>query len=451
MPGFSMTLSTVAGALGIEYAGRDLMLSGISTDTRQIKAGELFIALCGPNFDGHQFIETAIAKGAVAVVTQQEVKTSIPFLLVKDSRLALGQLASTWRRQFDIPLIAVTGSNGKTTVKEMLASIFAQQGQPLSTEGNFNNDIGVPLTLFRLDEMHTAAIIEMGANHPGEIEYLTMLARPTVAIVNNAGEAHLEGFDSLEGVAEAKGEIYSGLNSNGVAVINVDDPYSYVWQELCDGKEFITFGLEKDADVMADYKMTSMGLVLKIRTKQQSAEVLLAMLGRHNVMNALAAIAASLATGVNFDVILKGLQNMPIVSARLQLKQGLSGSRVIDDTYNANPASLRAGISVLADFPGRHFLVLGDMAELGDDAESLHHHAGIDAKRQGVDRLYAVGELAQQTCKGFAEGATWFKHQQEMIAVLREELTEDVTLLIKGSRCMHMERVVEAITSGEGI
>ena len=450
MSGFNMSLSAIALALGVEYDGMDVVLSGVSTDTRQIKAGELFIALRGPNFDGHQFIEQAIANGAGAVISEQDIKQSVPCLVVKDCRLALGQIASAWRQQFDIPVIAVTGSNGKTTVKEMLASIFSQQGKPLSTEGNLNNDIGVPLTLFRLDSTHTAAIIEMGANHPGEIEYLSMLTQPTIALVNNAGEAHLEGFGSLEGVAEAKGEIYSGLSSHGVAVINVDDPYTYVWQELCEGKAYITFGLEKDADVMADYKMTYIGLEACIRANKKSVEVLLPLMGRHNVMNALAATAVAVAAGIEFDVIVTGLQNMQPVSGRLELKQGLAGSRIIDDTYNANPASLRAGLSVLADFPGRHYLALGDMAELGDDAAQIHQQAGIEAKLQGVDKLYAVGELAKMAARGFAEGAIWFARQQEMIDALRQDLHEEVTLLIKGSRRMHMERVVEALSTGKG-
>lgn len=448
MSGFSMTLSSTASALGIEYRGKDCLLAGVSTDSRTIKAGELFIALRGPNFDGHQFIDKALAAGAAAVVAERAFNIDMPCLVVKDSRLALGQLASAWRQQFSIPLIAVTGSNGKTTVKEMLASIFSQQGQPLSTQGNFNNDIGMPLTLLRLDASHTAAIIEMGANHPGEIEYLSMLAQPTVAIVNNAAEAHLEGFGSLEGVAEAKGEIYSGLPSNGVAVINVDDRFSYVWQELCEGKEFITFGLQQDADVMADYKMTYEGLLLTIKTSGDVGEVLLPLLGRHNVMNALAATAAALATGVNFEMILQGLQNMQPVAGRLQFKTGIAGSRVIDDTYNANPASLRVGVAALMDFPGRHYLALGDMGELGEAAPQMHQQAGADAKQQGVDKLYAVGELAKHATVGFAEGAQWFAGQEEMIAALHNDLQQDVTLLVKGSRRMHMERVVEAITTG---
>ena len=446
MSGFNMTVHSVASALGFEYKGDDISLTGVSTDTRNIKAGELFIALRGPNFDGHQFIEKAIAGGAVAIVAEQEVNHQIPCFVVDNSRHALGRLASAWRQQFDIPVIAVTGSNGKTTVKEMLASIFAQEGMPLSTKGNFNNDIGVPLTLFRLDKSNTSAIIEMGANHSGEIEHLTALAKPTVALVNNAAEAHLEGFGSLQGVAEAKGEIYSGLGTDGVAVINVDDQYSYIWQELCEGKEFITFGLINDADVSATYEATSEGTKIQLKTIQNSGEVLLPLLGRHNVMNALAATAAALATGIDFDVIRKGLQSMQSVSGRLQLKQGLASSLVIDDTYNANPSSLRAGISVLVDFPGKHYLALGDMGELGDDEVQLHHQAGVDAKAQGVDKLYAYGDLAQQATMGFADGAEWFKQQQEMIKALQSDLNENVTLLVKGSRRMHMERVVEAVT-----
>lgn len=450
MSGFKMTLSAAASALGLSDIRDDIQLQGVSTDTRNIQSGELFVALRGPNFDGHQFIEQAIAKGAAAIVADHEVAVSIPCLVVKDCRLALGQLASAWRQLFNIPVIAVTGSNGKTTVKEMLASIFSVHGNPLSTIGNLNNDIGVPLTLFRLDATHTAAIIEMGANHPGEIEYLSMLTQPTIALVNNAGEAHLEGFGSVEGVAEAKGEIYSGLTSHGVAVINVDDPYTYVWQELCEGKEFMTFGLEHDADVMATYKMTYIGLEMNIRTNEKSVEVLLPLMGKHNVMNALAATTVALAAGIELNDIVTGLQNLQMVSGRLEPKEGLAGCRIIDDTYNANPSSLRAGIAVLNDFPGQHYLVMGDMAELGDDAEQRHLQAGIEAKQQGVNRLYAIGELAQRAVQGFGEDAMWFEDQPTLIASLKEGLSEETTLLIKGSRRMHMERVVEALTTGKG-
>ena len=445
-----MSLAQSAQAVNGKMIGANVEFGSVTTDTRKAGEGDLFVALVGPHFDGHDFISQAKQAGVVAALVSRKVDAELPYVIVDDTRIGLGKLAAFWRAQFEYPLVAVTGSNGKTTVKEMLASIFAQQGKPLSTEGNLNNDIGVPLTLFRLDSTHTAAIIEMGANHPGEIEYLSMLTQPTIALVNNAGEAHLEGFGSLEGVAEAKGEIYSGLSSHGVAVINVDDPYTYVWQELCEGKEYITFGLEKDADVMADYKMTYIGLEACIRANKKSVEVLLPLMGRHNVMNALAATAVAVAAGIEFDVIVTGLQNMQPVSGRLELKQGLADSRIIDDTYNANPASLRAGLSVLADFPGRHYLALGDMAELGDDAAQIHQQAGIEAKLQGVDKLYAVGELAKMAARGFAEGAIWFARQEEMIDALRQDLHEDVTLLIKGSRRMHMERVVEALSTGKG-
>lgn len=447
MSGFNMMLSAAASALGIEYNGNDCQLTGVSTDTRQIKSGELFIALRGPNFDGHQFIEKAIANGAAAVITDHETNFIIPCLVVKDTRIALGKLASAWRQQFTIPLVAVTGSNGKTTVKEMLASIFSQQGHTLSTQGNFNNDIGVPLTLFRLDKTHTAAVIEMGANHAAEIEYLTMLAHPTVAVVNNAAEAHLEGFGSLLGVATSKGEIYSGLGPDGVAVINTDDKFAYVWEELCEGKSVISFGLNSDADVTARYEMTGTGMKLHIRAGEQSDEVLLPLLGRHNVMNALAATSVALGAGLSLDVIIKGLACIESVPGRQQLLTGLNGSRIINDTYNANPSSLRAGVSVLVEFPGKRYLALGDMGELGNDATQMHKEAGLDARQQGVDRLYAVGELAQHACQGFAEGAQWYEQQEELIEALQQELDQDVTLLVKGSRRMHMERVVEAVTA----
>lgn len=446
--GFLMRLHEAAEAIGARYAGKDILLQGVSTDTRTLQAGQLFIALRGPNFDGHDYVARAIELGAVACMVEHPIANS-PALIVEDTRLALGQLARAWRRRFTLPIVAVTGSNGKTTVKEMLASIFARQGAMLATRGNLNNDIGVPLTLLGLDQSHTSAVVEMGANHPGEIAYLTGLTDPTVAIVTNAASAHLEGFGSLEGVAKAKGEIFQSLNNEGVAIINADDAYASLWQDLAGDRARLTFGVNNPADVSARWQAEATGCRIKASTPDGDLDIHLSLLGEHNVINALAAIAAAQAAGISLETIRAGLEAMQSVPGRLQLKAGINGSRIIDDTYNANPASLVAAIRVLADFDGEHILVLGDMGELGEDARLLHADAGRNAKQSGVHRLYTIGPMAAAAAQAFGEGAYRFEDQAAAIDALKDELDSRMTLLIKGSRLSYMERVVTALTGEE--
>jgi len=445
--GFRMRLHEAAEALGARWAGNDVMLQGVSTDTRTLQAGQLFVALRGPHFDGHDYLAEAKAKGAAACMVEKPV-ANCPALIVSDTRLALGKLARAWRRRFAIPLIAVTGSNGKTTVKEMLASILVQQGNALATRGNLNNDIGLPLTLFRLDEQQASAVVEMGANHAGEIAYLTRLAEPDIAIITNAAPAHLEGFGSLEGVAKAKGEIFQGLGNHGTAIINADDRFAPLWRDLAKNNQQLTFGLHQPADISAHWQAGDRGSQLRVTTPQGEMELHLALLGEHNVMNALAAIAAAQAAGMPLAVIKAGLERMQPVPGRLQLKPGRNGSRIIDDTYNANPASLAAAIQVLAGFAGQTILVLGDMGELGEDALSLHATAGRAAKAADIDALYSVGSMAQAAAQAFGEGAQSFTDQASAIAALQPKLTSHVTVLLKGSRLSHMERVVDALVQG---
>lgn len=445
---FTMKLSQVAQILGTEFVGEDVLVKGISTDTRTLQGGELFIALRGENFDANEFALKAVQQGAIACVTEKIVEGVDNCVIVDDTRIALAKLARAWRAQFAIPVIAVTGSNGKTTVKEMIAAILGQQGNVLATQGNFNNDIGVPLTLFRLDEKHDSAIIEMGANHPGEIAYLVAIANPDVGIVNNAAAAHLEGFGSLEGVARTKGEMFAGLSENATAIINADDQFFSLWKEMAGSRKKICFGLGSNTDVTTQWEAGSNGSELSVATPEQSFTVQLPLPGKHNVMNALAAIAACMAAGIPVNTIKAGLESMQPVKGRLQLKQGVNGSQVIDDTYNANPASLSVALDVLKSFSGQHFLALGDMGELGEESQVLHEEAGKQAKESGVQRLFTLGPLAEFSCKAFGQGAESFQKHEDMIDVLKTELHEQITLLVKGSRSMQMEKIVEAVSIG---
>ena len=445
-----MSLQEASQALSANYSGDDVSLDGVSTDTRNLSGGELFIALRGPNFDGHDFIAAAIKGGVAAVLVDHEMELAIPQLIVSDTRLAMGQLARAWREKFNIPVFAITGSNGKTTVKEMLASILSGQGDVHATKGNLNNDIGVPLTLFELGEQHSSAVIEMGANHPGEIRYLVEMAKPDVAIITNAAAAHLQGFGSLEGVAKAKGEIYAGLLNEGIAIINADDQFASLWRDIIKPRQKVEFGLEHDCDVSAEFKPTINGNETIIKTAQVEIKINLPLLGQHNVMNALAATAAALAIKVSPDIIKHGLESMQAVPGRLQVKPGVHGSRIIDDTYNANPASLNAAMTVLQGFKGGHFLALGDMAELGHGEEELHRQVGQDARQQGIDRLYTLGELAKHAANEFGEHAYSFDARDSMVLALNKDLHKEATLLVKGSRRMRMECVVEALINEKG-
>lgn len=446
---FNWPLQRIAAAAQGSLLGTAATISGISTDTRTIKPGDLFIALRGPNFDAHDFAADAVALGAAAVMVERQLAVPVPQVIVPDTRLALGHLAGARRAQFNIPVIAITGSNGKTTVKEMIAAICAQRGAVLATQGNLNNDIGVPLTLLRINSSHKFAVVEMGANHPGEIAYLTHLTRPDVALINNAGPAHLEGFGSLQGVAQAKGEIYGGLSSQGVGIVNADDNFAGLWRGLCRNHAVLSFGLSNTADVSARWVTDALGSHVTIITGQGEVEVTLRLLGRHNIMNALAASAAALACGCSLQDIKQGLESLQPVKGRLQLKHGKNGSKIIDDTYNANPASFKAALDVLSIYPGQRYVALGDMGELGEGAAQMHREIGAYAKSSGIDRLYTVGQFAQFAAEGFGPRAKEYRDQPGIIGALLSDLTAEVTLLVKGSRSMHMEDVVNALTQSE--
>ena len=442
-----MTLAAAAQVLNGSLRGADARFTGVSTDTRTLARGDLFVALVGPRFDGHVFIAEAASKGAVgALVSRDPGEAVVPLVQVEDTRLALGRLAADWRRQFRMPLVAVTGSNGKTTVKNMIAAILSERGPTLATQGNLNNDIGVPLTLLRLRAGDRYAVIEMGMNHPGEIDYLTGLARPTVALVNNAAAAHLAGLGSVEAVARAKGEIFAGLAEDGVAVVNADDAYADLWRGLAAPRPILTFGLDRHADVTARYTLDADGSTIELRTPRGEITMRLPLLGRHNVMNALAASGAALSAGASLADIQAGLEKLKAVSGRLEVKRGVNGARVLDDTYNANPGSLAAGVEVLKSAGGERVLVLGDMGELGEAARDIHRRVGELARQLGIQRLFAVGELTREAVAAFGPGAEHFVSHEALIDRLNQVLRGDMTVLVKGSRLMKMEQVVAGIT-----
>ncbi len=452
-----MLLSTAAQVLGGKLIGGDVEFAAVSTDSRAISAGDLFVALHGDKFDGSQFVSLAAKKGAVAALVNvgsyDGEEMPCPLLLVEDTRLALGKLSGYWRDQFSIPVVGITGSNGKTTVKEMLTAVLREatgsDDAVLATLGNFNNDIGMPLTLLKLRAQHRYAVIEMGMNHTGEIDYLTRLARPDVALINNAGSAHLANLGSLQAIAQAKGEIFSGMKKNGVAIINADENFATMWRDLTEGHTSIEFALEAPALITAKWQAHEFGTHIDVQTPKGNFAANLQVPGIHNVRNALAATAAAVALGVSPDVIAAGLEKFSGVAGRLQRKPAWNGATVIDDSYNANPASLRAAIEVLTQAAGKKILVMGDMGELGVEAARLHAEMGAEAKALGVNKLLALGELSSYAVKEFGSGAQHFQSIEDLLETLKPELDKDSTVLVKGSRFMKMERVVKELVSGK--
>ncbi len=439
-----MSLAQTSQILGGQLVGEDTVYLSVSTDTRTLPEGALYFALKGEHFDGHTFLNAAKQAGAAGAVVSDINNIDLPQVKVEDTRKALGRLAAAWRQHFKGKVIAITGSNGKTTVKEMIAAILAKQGDVLATKGNLNNDIGLPLTLLGL-ENQDYAVIEMGANHHGEIDYLTHIANPDVAVITNAGPAHLEGFGSIKGVAEAKSEIYRGLSQAGTAIINADDEFADYWLAACKNKTVIRFALDHEAEVKGEWQQGATESVLKITADSTSFEVSLHVPGKHNAMNALAAVAACLAAGAEIESMQKGLDAFSSVKGRLNIMTAINGATVIDDTYNANPASLSAGLDVLKVMPGEHWLVLGDMGELGEDSQQLHSDVAKLAKQKNVHQLYATGENSKVTVKAFGDHAMHFSTPKDLIDYLLPRLHQNLSVLIKGSRFMKMEKVVESL------
>ncbi len=439
-------LNTAAAALQGKLRGNNVEFTRVATDTRSIQPGDLFVALKGERFDGHAYAQQALDQGAAAVlVSSDSACDAAPAIVVADTRLALGQLAAWWRDQMPARLVGVTGSNGKTTVKEMLAAILAAASSEqavLATAGNFNNDIGLPLTLLKLRPQHRFGVIEMGMNHAGEIDYLTRLTRPDVALVNNAGAAHVGLLGSVEAVARAKGEIFAGLGEHGVAIINADDTHAALWRGLVGNKAVLDFGLTQAAAVQGRYHAASNAV--DVMTADVCFTPHLQVIGEHNARNALAATAAALALGIDSDAIVRGLALFRGVAGRMQTKPALHGATLIDDSYNANPDSVRAALAVLAAVPGTKLLVLGDMGELGDSAAEMHAEIGAAARAAGVNALLALGDLSRAAVLAFGAGAMHFERIEELLAEVENRLAADVTVLVKGSRFMQMERVVKS-------
>jgi UDP-N-acetylmuramoyl-tripeptide--D-alanyl-D-alanine ligase len=443
-----MRLHEVAQALNAAAVGADVAIDGVVTDTRKLSPGCLFVALRGPRFDGHSFAARALEQGAAAVMLAADAQMSIsPAIVVDDTLQALGKLAAWHRSRMPARIAAITGSNGKTTVKEMLAAILAAEAgeaSVLATEGNLNNDIGMPLTLLKLTPEHRYAAIEMGMNHPGEIAYLTQIARPDVALVNNALRAHLEGLGSVEAIARAKGEIYAGLKPDGIALINADDPHAPLWRSLAVMHKVIGFGFAADADVRI---VAESPLTLETPAGRIAAE--LRVPGRHNLRNAAAAASLALALDIPVAAIAQGLASYSGVKGRLQAHACILGATLIDDTYNANPDSVLAAIQVLAARPGQRILVLGDMGELGPNAAELHREVGLKAKAAGIERLLCLGEMTHNTVATFGQGSMHFERIEELLAEIECALGPEVTILVKGSRFMQMERVVQSFKESD--
>lgn len=448
-------LSDLARHLRAGLQGEDRVFRRVITDTRKLEAGDLYVALRGENFDGHDFVASACEKGAAGALVSRAVGCDLPQVRVDDTLSALQNYAAGWRARFDLPVVAVTGSNGKTTTKQMLAAIFAARGEVAATQGNLNNHIGLPLTLLSLRAEHRTAVIEMGANHPGEIALLTHIARPNVGVVTQAGDAHLEGFGSREGVARGKGELFAGLRG-GIAIINKDDAFAPLWRELAGQSSVITFGFSEDADVRAvnaqpHPPQAPTGMRFTLQAQEGRQTVSLPLPGRHNVSNALAAAACAVALGMDLKDIAAGLARIEIPQGRLNWKTTPEGARLLDDTYNANPTSLQAAMELLAGLPGERWLILGGMAELGADAARLHFEAGQRAKQLGIDRLLVLGPLAGEAMKGFGPGAIWYDDAQALADAARKGLSKNVAVLVKGSRSSRMERVVAALTGKSAV
>lgn len=449
-----MDLRQAATALEAQLLGDNVDFSSVSIDTRCLQVGDLYVAIKGERFDGHEFITQAEQAGAVALVVETRQQSVLPQLLVTDTRLALGQLASAWRQNVDTKILAVTGSNGKTTVKEICTTILQQQAVVLSTCGNLNNDIGVPLTLLKLASDHRYAVIEMGANHLGEIAYSSGLVSPDVGVITNAGNAHLEGFGSREAVAQGKGEIINTLKAQGTAVLCADDAYLDEWKDRAKRCSVITFGLSAGADVQAiniQPGSSNRGFYtdFSVLYADQSEEVRLPLAGQHNVLNALAATAACLALGVSLVDIALGLAKVKPVPGRMQLLTGVKGGQVVHDAYNANPSSFLAALEALSGQEKELWVALGAFGELGQTSPELHAELGKNARKQGVTRLFATDADCQFAVDAFGEGGFYFEQQAHLIEAVQKQFNSDIILLVKGSRSQKMEHLVAALCDYE--
>ena len=446
-----LTINDAAELLGISSFDINVAITGAAIDSRKVKGGDLFVAIVGEHNDGHHYISAAREAGAAVALVSKLQNDNLPQLLVNDVVRGFGKLAAYWRKQCHCKVIAVTGSNGKTTVKEMLAAILSQSHYVIATEGNLNNSLGVPLTLFRIQKDTDYVVIEMGANHAGEIAGLVKLAGPTVSLINNVSEAHIEGFGSIEGVVKAKSEIYSNLPNDGVGVFNADMSYTKYWQNLLNEQTSLSFGVNSSADVRAsDYQsyVTSSHFMVKI--DDVFHYINLPLPGSHNMSNALAAMAVSKALSINVEDMVSGLDSVESVPHRLQIRLGIKSATILDDSYNANPASYEQAIATLKTFPGEHWLVLGDFGELGIESEVIHTNLGVKAKSAGIKRLLTIGNKSRSANSAFGEGAVHFSDLTSIQEYLESRLSKDITCLIKGSRFMQLDRLAdELVIRGE--
>ena len=443
----NLTLHEAAKCLQLPLPANNTPFQGLSIDTRTLNPGNLFIAIKGTRVDGHDLLESAREKGASAALVTRIVDSKLPQLLVPDVIQALGKITSNWRNRFNLPIIAVTGSNGKTTLKNMIASILTaacnqNRDQVLATLGNLNNTLGLPLSLAQLNQNHRYAVLEMGMNHFGEIKYLSEIARPSIAVINNAASAHLEGIGDIAGVAQAKGEIFDGLQANGIAILNHDDAFFDYWKNQIGHRKYISFGTHPNAHIRTQLPSSATPTLARIDTPNGSIEIQTPLLGKHNVMNMLAATAAVLAADIDFNAIKTGLENVAPAKGRLQIRELKNNIKLIDDTYNANPLSVKAAVDTLATFTGKKILVLGDMKELGATAKSLHHDVGDHIKHAGINYLFTYGDLTKNTSDSFGEGAYHFYEQEQLVKALRPFLSDQTVVLFKGSRSMHMEKII---------
>jgi len=453
------TTGDAARVLGGQLIGEDLKYGVVSSDSRTLPPGALFVALRGPNFDGADFAAAAAARGAVAALVERRVSAPLTQIVVPDALRALQQLASSWRADFDFPIVGVAGSNGKTTAKTMTGAILSRMGSCLATQGNLNNHIGVPLTLMGLEPLHRSAVVEMGANRIGDVAELVRIARPTIGLITNAGAEHLEGFGDLDGVAQGEGEMVAGLSPEATAIINADDPYAGYWRSVAGARRIVTFGAHAAAtggpadfaakDPVQSIEHGEFQTRFTLQCPLGERPIVLMAGGAHNIANALAAAAAAGAAGASLEEIASGLADFRAVSGRLQLKAGPRDSWIIDDSYNANPSSVRAGLEVLRSLSGATWLVLADMAELGEQTADMHAHVGSYARDCGVRRLFAMGTQSSRAVETFGPGGEWFADPNALIRRLQAELSPGVTVLIKGSRVNRLERVVHALTGGD--
>jgi UDP-N-acetylmuramoyl-tripeptide--D-alanyl-D-alanine ligase len=439
-------LSEIAGIANGSLHGVDRVVRGMAQDSRRVESGMLFVALPGERVDGHDFVATAAEKGAAAALVGRCQDIDLPQVLVADPRIAMGRIAAAWRDRVDPVVVGITGSNGKTTVKEMVQAVLATRAPTLATQGNYNNEIGLPLTLARLASEDRFAVLEMGCGQPGDIRYLAGLARPEVGVITNAGPAHLERLGSIEGVARTKGELFEALPASGCAVINADDPFADFWRECAGATPRLSFGLDRPADIIA----TRQDDRIEIRTPAGAFITELQVPGHHNLMNALAATAVGVALDVDLDAIGKALAAVRALPGRLEPHRHRDGWTLIDDTYNANPASLYAGLQVLSSMHGEPWLVLGDMAELGEDSDKLHAEMGQSAADLGIRRLFSLGRAARSSSLAFGDQGQHFESHQALVETLGRALHPGVNCLVKGSRSMAMEQVVRSLLGGSG-